>query len=269
MLDCHLHIMGGSPDSAGLASRLAAAGVDGALLISLAPRCFPVWAGENTTRERIENLFGWVGTHPRLFPFYWIDPTEDDALGQVELAVKRGVHGFKCICDRFYPSDGRAQAVFRAVAQAGKPLLLHSGILWDGNDSSRYNRPVEFEALLDIPRLKVALAHISWPWCDELIAVYGKFQAARKQRPDEVAELFVDTTPGTPQIYREEALRKLFTVGYDVKANVMLGSDQLANTYDSENVKDMIARDAEILRGLGLDDGVIAGVMGGNLERFL
>jgi predicted TIM-barrel fold metal-dependent hydrolase len=248
---------------------MSEAGVDGAVMISLAPRCFPVWAEEHTPGERLDNVFAWCEASPKLFPFYWIDPTEDDALGQVELAVKREVLGFKCICDHFYPNDPSAQVVFRAIAQAGKPLLFHSGTLWDGKDSSRYNRPTEFEALIDIKGLKFALAHISWPWLDELVALYGKFQSATRQRPGEVAELFVDTTPGTPRIYREEAFRKLFTVGYDVRDNVMMGSDQCTGRYRAEAVKNLAARDSEILRGLGVEEDVIAAVMGGNMERFL
>jgi hypothetical protein len=105
-------------------------------------------------------------------------------------------------------------------------MLFHSGILYDGRDTSRYNRPAEFECLLDVPGLRFAMAHISWPWCDEMIALYGKFQAAHGSRAD-VPELFIDTTPGTPAIYRRDALTKVFTVGFDVKHNVLFGSDSV------------------------------------------
>jgi predicted TIM-barrel fold metal-dependent hydrolase len=269
MLDCHVHIMEGAIDSAGLSAQMREAGCEGAIMISLAPRCFPNWAEDHTSEERLDNLFAWCEANPKFFPFYWIDPTEDDALAQVDLAVKRGVLGFKCICDHFYPNDPKAQPIFRAIAQAGKPLLFHSGTLWDGKDSSRYNRPAEFEALIDIPGLRFSMAHISWPWCDELIALYGKFQAARTVKPGEVPDLFIDTTPGTPHIYREEALRKVFTVGYDLNHNIMIGSDQCTGRYKPEAVKNLIARDTGILRGLGVEEDNIAAVMGGNLERFL
>jgi predicted TIM-barrel fold metal-dependent hydrolase len=261
--------MEGQPDSEGLAAQMKSAGVDGALMISLAPKCFGVWANEHTPKERIDNLFEWVGTHTQLFPFYWIDPTEDDAVDQVGLAGEAGVMGYKCICDHFYPNDARAQRVFREIAGSGKPLLLHSGILWDGKESSRYNRPLESESLLEIPGLRFALAHMSWPWCDELVALYGKFLSARRQRPGEISELFVDTTPGTPRIYREEALRKLFTVGYDVAGNVMIGSDQCTGRYKSDVVKGLISRDTETLRKLEVSEETIAAVLGGNLRRFL
>ena len=268
-LDCHVHILGGPVDRAGFQAQLSAAGVDGALVISIAPRSFGSWSGDYTSRERLDNLFEWVGDSPNLLPFYWIDPIEDDALDQVALAVGRGVRGFKCICNRFFPRDERAMTVFRGIADSGKPVLFHSGILFDGTDSSRYSRPVEFEPLIDIPGLKFALAHMSWPWCDELIAVFGKFESARSHRPGGSAEMFIDTTPGTPRIYREDALRKLFTVGYDVRDRVMFGSDQTASRYKPDRVRNLIARDTDILRGLDVGEDVLANVTGGNLRRFL
>ena len=41
------------------------------------------------------------------------------------------------------------------------------------------------EAGFDIPGLRFCCAHISWPWCEECVAVYGKFLNAltRSDRP--------------------------------------------------------------------------------------
>ena len=61
--------------------------------------------------------------------------------------------------------------VFRTISQADRPILFHSGILWDGKPSGPYNHPAGFESLLEVDGLRFCLAHISWPWCDELIAV--------------------------------------------------------------------------------------------------
>lgn len=268
ILDCHIHIFDAPPGHDCLTARMREAGVDGGLIISIPPGSFAQWAREYTARQRLDNLFEWTAGSPALYPFFWIDPTEPDALGQVDAAIERGVRGFKIICTHFYPRDERTIAVCRAAAGAGKPVLFHSGILFDGQDSSRYNRPAEFEAMLGVPNLRFAMAHISWPWCDELTAVYGKFLAARRHRPDDTPELFVDTTPGTPAIYREDAFRKLFKTGYDVKKNVMFGTDKLAHTYSPEAVRSQIERDTAIMQSLGLDDETIAGVLGGNLARF-
>ena len=169
--------------------------------------------------------------------------------------------------DRFYPRAKRAMPVFQSIARAGKPILFHSGILWDGKDSARYNRPGEFEALVDIDGLKFCLAHISWPWCDELVAVYGKFLNARTRNRN--VEMFVDTTPGTPVIFRREVLSKLFGSDYDVSRNIIFGTDCRANDYTDTWAREWIARDLEILSALHIEEKTVRAVFADNLQRFV
>jgi predicted TIM-barrel fold metal-dependent hydrolase len=216
----------------------------------------------------LENVLAWCAGEQDVHPFYWIDPLETDALRQVDLALSSGVAGFKVICDHFYPGDVAALRTFRAIAEAGKPILFHSGILWDGKPSSHYSRPVAFEALLRVEGLRFALAHISWPWVDECIALYGKLASARRENSAAV-EMYIDTTPGTPPIYRREALTKLFTVGYDVARNVFFGSDGMTPGYGSSYAEGWINRDRDILTDIGIDAAVQAAVFGGNLRRFV
>jgi predicted TIM-barrel fold metal-dependent hydrolase len=132
-----------------------------------------------------------------------------------------------------------------------------------------YNRPAGFEVLLDIAGLRFALAHIGWPWCDEMIAVYGKFLSAKRRRDDMTAEMFIDLTPGTPPIYRREALTKLLTVGYDITHNLIFGTDCNTNDYNVEKAREWIARDTEIYRELDVSDEDIANIFSGNFQRFL
>jgi predicted TIM-barrel fold metal-dependent hydrolase len=173
------------------------------------------------------------------------------------------------IFDHFHPSHPAALTAFRAIAAAGRPILFHSGILWDGKPSSEYNRPACFEALLDVPGLRFTLAHIGWPWCDELIAVYGKFLNALGHRHSSAVEMFVDITPGTPPIYRRRALTDLFGSGYDVADHVIFGSDCEAPGYNAAWAQEWLRRDEEILTSLGLRQDVLDKVRGGNLLRFL
>jgi predicted TIM-barrel fold metal-dependent hydrolase len=264
VLDGHIHIHAGQGGRETLVERMKAAGVDGGVLISASPRPATL-----SNAERLADLLAWCRAGPELYPFYWIDPLQEDALDQVTAAVARGVAGFKVICSHHYPGDERAMPVYRAIAAADKPILFHSGILWDGQPSAKYNRPGEFEALLEVDGLKFCLAHISWPWCDELIAVYGKFLNAYTRRPDLSVEMYVDITPGTPPIYRREALTKLFTVGYDVAHNVLFGSDCNANHYNVSWVQEWTLRDRAIFQDLGLDQETVEGIYAGNLQRFL
>jgi predicted TIM-barrel fold metal-dependent hydrolase len=269
ILDGHIHIGAGNPNPKHLKEGLASAKMAGGLLLSQAPASFAGTIETAPPAARLENLFAWCAGEQHLYPFYWIDPVETDALQQVDLALSQGVLGFKVICDHFYPGDVAALATFRAIAEAGRPILFHSGILWDGKASSHYSRPVNFEALLRVAGLRFALAHISWPWVDECIAVYGKLANARRNNPDTSVELFIDTTPGTPPIYRREALTKLFTVGYDLAHNVFFGSDGMANDYGSDYAETWLNRDREILTEIGVETTTQEAVFGGNLRRFV
>jgi predicted TIM-barrel fold metal-dependent hydrolase len=243
--------------------------VDGGVVVSLAPACFPWVNRAYSNAERLDNLLWWSRAAQDLYPFYWIDPLEKDAAAQVARAVRRGVRGFKVICSRHAPGHPRAMRVYRAIADAGRPILFHSGILWDGQPSSMHNRPVEFEPLLEIAALRFALAHLSWPWCDECLAVYGKFLNARQRRGGRCAEMFIDVTPGTPPIYREEALRRLFTIGDIAPHHVIFGCDSSVNRYDPRLVRTWMRRDRAVYRRLKLSRAALDNVFGASLRRLL
>lgn len=216
IIDGHIHIRPGKPDPDKLLGDLNDVGIDGGLLISLEP-------GIKPAAYRLENLREWTSGHKNFMPFFWIDPLETDALGQVRKAIDSGVAGFKIICDRFYPGDRPCMSICEMAADAGKPVLFHSGILWDGTPSSEYCRPVHFESMLKIDGLRFSLAHIGWPWCDEMIAVFGKFQNFKSRNPGSKNDMFIDMTPGTPLVYRKEVISKLFLTGYDIKRNLVFG----------------------------------------------
>ncbi len=267
ILDGHIHITEFKSDPAAFRKRLAAGGIDGGIVISLPPPAFrPGW-DTGKPAHRLDNLFAFCGDEPDLFPFYWLDPLEENSAGQIKDAVNRGAAGFKMICDRYRVSDKRAMDACRLISGYNLPILFHSGILWDGKQSSQYNHPVEFEALLTIKGLRFCLAHISWPWCDELVAVYGKFLNASVDGFG--VEMFVDTTPGTPPVYREEVLTRLFKSGYDARRNVIFGTDCFAHDYNAEWTREWIKRDKIIFDKIELSGETVDGVFGNNLGRFL
>jgi predicted TIM-barrel fold metal-dependent hydrolase len=126
---------------------------------------------------------------------------------------------------------------------------------------------VEFEPLLEIPNLRFALAHVSWPWCDENLAVYG-FWNSRKEHGTTSAEMFIDTTPGTPHIYRREVFSKIYTIGYDIENNLIFGTD-CTSKYISDYTKQILAMDKDALDNAGVSAGQREKYYGKNMLRFL
>jgi len=268
MLDGHIHIGNTNADKSDFMDSLHATGFKGGLIISPAPVSFQHTVSPKDWAERLDIVDSFCADDDNLFPFLWIDPTEDDIEEQISSASGRVV-GFKVICNHFYPSDDKAMSAYHLIASLNKPILFHSGILWDDGASAKYNRPGEFECLLEIPHLKFAMAHVSWPWCDECIAVFGKMLNARASRPDLSSEMFIDLTPGTPPIYRREVLTKIFTVGYDVVNNVIFGSDGTVGGYGPEWIGGWVARDKEIYSDLEITEDVVDKIFELNLLRFL
>ena len=143
--------------------------------MSLAPKIFED-GPDIPYKERIDDILTYCDGLEGFLPFFWINPTEEDALEQVEYAAKCGIKGFKVLCSNYYPKEG--MQVYHAIAKQNLPLLFHSGVLWDGRVSSSFNRPMEFEGLMEVQALRFALAHVSWPWYDECIAMFGKLLSA-------------------------------------------------------------------------------------------
>ena len=85
--------------------------------------------------------------------------------------------------------------------------------------------------MLEAPGCRFALAHISWPWTDECIALYGKLQAAGRTCGKDV-EMFIDCSPGTPDIYRHDVFRKFALLGYDLSDTLIFGVDSNVHNYD-------------------------------------
>ena len=268
--DAHTHVYPGEPDAAKLASSFKAAGLAGGLVFSRCPNDWQVPGAPLLAPEAaMDNVIAWCDGLPCAYPFYWIDPGRDDACDLVDMACEKGIFGFKVIRGAERPVDAKSIRCYRRMAERNKPVTFHSGILWDGRDSSEFFRPANWEGLLDVPHLRFALAHVSWPWCDECVAVYGKLLNAVVRRGRDVPEMFIDTTPGTPKIYRADALAKVFTVGYDVAEHVMFGTDCRVNRYNAEWSRDWQRTDDVCLTSLGLGPDAQDDYYRRALRRFL
>lgn len=268
IFDMHTH-MGIKTDKPDVLAEMEKAGVYGGCIFSPRPKQHNALYGVEFD-ERLEAVLEFTKAHrDRLFPILWIDPREENIIENIDKAVAAGVDGFKIICSTMFVYEEESLAVLRHIASHNKPVFFHSGILWDGKVSSAYNRPMNWEALLPIQGLRFSMGHCSWPWIDECIAMYGKFLNSDNKGTKEHAEMFLDLTPGTPDIYREELLTKIFTIGYDFENNLFFGTDCYSENYNPGWATHWLETDRKIMDKLGVSKAVREKIYYDNLLRFL
>ena len=267
IFDMHIHARNVAANPEKLLLELSLAGIHGACVFSNEPKEYSAINGTDFD-TRLAELDAWTkGYEERLFPVLWVHPYEDGITEKVHQAAERGVCAFKIICNNFYVYEDKSMALVSEIAKLRKPVIFHTGILWDGEVSSNYNRPLNWECMLDIENLKFSMGHCSWPWHDECIALYGKFLNSKSNGKS--AEMFFDLTPGTPEIYREELFRKLLTIGYHVPNNIMFGTDCHADAYNVEWAKRWLSIDGELLDKFKATKLLKEKIYSQNLFRFL
>ena len=170
------------------------------------------------------------------------------------------------IPDHWSPTDELVYPIYEKTQDLGRPMQFHSGILYGFGDSSRFCRPVLYEALANFPGVRFSLAHIGWPWVDECIAVYGRFRAASGYKT-EGCQMWIDTCRGTPDGWREEALRK--AVPFCGVGRLMFGVDGTPSTM-ADNAPVHVQKDLMILRNImGLSDEQIETFFWGACQGFM
>jgi predicted TIM-barrel fold metal-dependent hydrolase len=209
IIDAHLHCTGRETTD-GVLRSLDEAEIDiGVLLAPFLDAPYSLHEPASL-REANRHLAALVRGHgDRLIGFAVVDPSQPDAVDDLQAAADAGLRGVKMVPSGWYPYEDRVRPLFERARDLGLPLLFHSGIFIDGR-SGRFCRPVFFEALRDVPGLKVTLAHVGWPWTDEAIAV-GLIDRIHGKPPAE-AMFRCDLSFGPPPPYRLEVLRKALDV---------------------------------------------------------
>jgi len=211
----------------------------------------------------------------KIVAFAWIEPRLKNAKKIIEEAVtKYEIGGLKLMPDHFYPCDEQFFPFYEKVQELKVPIIFHSGVLGDNKDSSRFCQPVYYEPMLNFPRIKFALAHISWPWTDECVAVYGRLWSRQWNTPEaekvDKMQMYIDLTPGTPKYYRKRALEAALANG--AENHMMFGTDSHATDFapDWGGSKRIYEMDRKIIREeLGYSEEVIEKICCKNAERFI
>jgi uncharacterized protein len=202
----------------------------------------------------------------RIYGMLWAEPRAPGIVEEIDYAINdRGLRGLKMIPDHWSPGDELLFPIYAKMNELEKPIQFHSGILYGFGDSSRFCRPVLFETLLHFPKVRFSLAHISWPWTDECVATFGRMQAA-VGHSKRGCQMWIDTCRGTPDAYREDALRKAIPFcGID---RLMFGVDTWPANLPN-NAPKHYHKDLDLLRDvIGVSESQIETFFWGSAEAF-
>ena len=111
----------------------------------------------------------------RLIGFGSVDPHDISAIDELErMKGELGLVGCKLgpIYQDVDPLGPEFLAVCGALERLELPMLIHQGTTFSRAGSLLYARPVLLDEIaLRYPKLKIVIAHVGHPWCDEAIAV--------------------------------------------------------------------------------------------------
>jgi len=261
VVDCHVH-MRGQVEAAEVLRQLDENGVDRVILLTPPER-----TSLEKTREILQAARPLTEAAPeRISVLAWVNPAID---GMADLAAealeKMGYIGIKIIPDHWYATEPRLEPFWERMNELSASILFHTGILYGFDDGSRFCRPVYLEKLLWYPNIRFAMAHISWPWCEECLAVMGRMRAAASRREQNAQwQSYIDITPGTPPHIRRQALAS--AISFCGPERIMFGTDSKAPDYMVKQ-KDHIRRDLALLEEIGLDEAARERIMAGTADE--
>ncbi|WP_428839497.1 amidohydrolase family protein [Actinoplanes italicus] len=194
---------------------------------------FTVDAEHATGHPRIANeeIAEDCAKHPEtLIPFASIDPHKGRA-GVREarrLVEAYGVRGFKFhpSIQGFAPDDRLAYPMYEAIEELGAVALFHTGqtgigarVRGGGGIRLKYSNPMLVDDVaVDFPDLRIILAHPSFPWQDEALAV-----ATHKEH------VHIDLSGWSPKYFPPQLIRYANSLLQD---KVLFGSDYPVLTPD-------------------------------------
>ena len=259
IVDCHVHMRGEAQPGEVLA-QMDANGVERILVCSPHERI-----SLETTRENLAVAKKLCDAAPgRLGGLAFLNPTIP-GMGELasEALLDMGFAGIKIIPDHYFPYDERLDPFWETMHELRASILFHTGILYAFEDSSRFCRPLHLEKLLHYPNIRFAMAHISWPWCEECLAVMGRMRAATRKTGGPW-QSYVDMTPGTPPHVRKQAVAN--AVSFCGPERLMFGTDcSIPGGLGQQ--KAHIERDLAILDDLGLDDQQKERILSGTADE--
>lgn len=193
-----------------------------------------------------------------LIPFASIDPHKGK-MGVREarrLMKEFGIKGFKFhpTMQGFYPNDRMAYDLYEAIADEGGIALFHTGQTGVGSGMRsgngmrlKYSNPMFLDDVaVDFPDMKIILAHPSFPWQEESLAV-------AQHKPN----VYIDLSGWSPKYFPEILVKYCNSL---IKDKVLFGSDWPMITPE---------RWLSDFEKIGIKDEVRAGIIKDNAVKLL
>jgi uncharacterized protein len=157
-----------------------------------------------------------------LIPFGSVDPHKGKlAVREARELVEAGVRGFKFHpnTQAFWPNDRAWYPLYEVIAEAGLIALFHSGTTGigagmpgGGGVRLKYSNPMCVDDVAaDFPSLDIILAHPSFPWQEEALAI-----AVHKPN------VYIDLSGWSPKYFPEILVQYINT---RLKHKMLFGSD--------------------------------------------
>ena len=158
-----------------------------------------------------------------LIPFASIDPWKGKAAADQARRLVRdfGVRGFKFhpSLQAFHPNEPMAYRLYEVIEELGAIALFHTGqtgigagVPGGGGIRLKYSNPLDVDDVAaDFPGLRIVLAHPSFPWQDEALAV-------ATHKPN----VYIDLSGWSPKYFPPLLVRYANTL---LKDKVLFGSD--------------------------------------------
>lgn len=201
----------------------------------------------------------------KLVGFAGCDPTQDGYMEELRHGIEDlGLVGVKMgpMYAGFDPRDPRCDPAYRYCQSRGLPILFHSGTTFNRAAPLGLTRPWLFdEVAIKHPELRIVLAHVGHPFCEECLVVIRKHPhvyadiSALYYRPWQFYNMLI-----AAQEYKVPH-KLLFGTDYPFTtsresidglrgANRIIGDSPLPRVSE-QVVEDLLARDAFHLLGIG------------------
>ncbi|WP_409463636.1 amidohydrolase family protein [Amycolatopsis sp. GA6-003] len=200
-------------------------------------------------------------------PFGSVDPHRGDEAVAIarRLVEQHHVRGFKFhpTQQQFFPDDRQYYPLYETLEGLGATALFHSGITGVGRGQPggsgmrlKFSNPMRLDDLaVDFPRLRIIIAHPSFPWQDEALAV-------AQHKPN----VYIDLSGWSPKYFPESLVAN---INGPLRDKVLFGSDFPALTPErwladfatlpvKEQILPMVLRDNAV-RALSWPGGLSTG----------